>query len=174
MWTQEAYHPPCSKCSLCWSVLAEGGTYPEWEGYLPWPGGTYPTRGGTYPGQGAPTMGRGYLPWPGYPPGVDRQRPVKTVSSHILRMRAVMISTSLSLLLRSIVDLKYLRSITDLKYLWYRLRHRYHINTLNSKSNTLKITRWHSKNLQFVVLMINDISLWTVANCDELWERSSC
>ena len=82
VWTEEAYCLPCSKCLLCWSVLAgggvptlaggtypdRGGTYPGW-GYLPYPGGGIPTLvgevylplpggGGTYPwlGEGVPTL----------------------------------------------------------------------------------------------------------------------
>ena len=61
---------------------------------LSYPGGTYPGRGVPILAGGVPTpsLDRGYLPiwtWPGYPLGVNRQTPVKTVPSPILRMRAV-------------------------------------------------------------------------------------
>ena len=51
-WMQEAYRPPRSKCSLCWSPWRGkgGGTYPGWG--VPTLAG-----GGTYPGQGVPTWG---------------------------------------------------------------------------------------------------------------------
>ena len=53
-----------------------GGTYPIWVE------GTYPGWvGGTFPG------------WGTLPPGVDRQTPVKTVPSPILRMRAVIMKS---------------------------------------------------------------------------------
>ena len=106
-WTQEAYHPPCSKCSLCCSVwgvphpdLIRGGVYPS-------PGQGVPNTNlsGGYPVLGYPPAGLGYPPamtgvppWKGpgtgaHPPppprnlgleylGVDRQTPVKTVPSH--------------------------------------------------------------------------------------------
>ena len=48
----------------------------------------------SWPG-GVPTLARGYLPWPGYPAGVDTQTPVKTVPSPILRMWAVIIDREL-------------------------------------------------------------------------------
>ena len=71
-------------------------------GYLPRPevptltGGYQPWLGGTYPGWGYPISGHGAIPsWVPhlvlvrYPPGVNRQMPVKTVPSPILQMRAV-------------------------------------------------------------------------------------
>ena len=117
---QEAYHPPCSK-SLGVSTLARGylswpGMYPHWlEGtYLGWGvphlgqwgaptlAREYPTLAGvptltrgTHLGQEGTYLGwgGGYLPWPRWVPpvGVNRQTPVKTVPSPILRMRVVKI-----------------------------------------------------------------------------------
>ena len=69
-------------------------------------GGVLTLVGGTYPGRGVPILAGGYLLWQGYlpwlgwwwgylpwlgylSPGVDRQSPVKTIPSPILRMRAV-------------------------------------------------------------------------------------
>ena len=104
-------------CQVCINVrcadlswLEGGGSYSGWgvgvptlargEGYLPCLGGR-----GSYPGWGVPTLGRarGYLSWPGggggtypgqgkgHPPGVERQTPMKTVPSPILRMWTVKI-----------------------------------------------------------------------------------
>ena len=79
-----------------------GGTYPGWEGvpalvrgYLPWPRVPTLVRG-CLPMLGYLLWPRGYLPWlvgtylARVPPlGVDREMPVKTVPSPIVRMRAV-------------------------------------------------------------------------------------
>ena len=61
-WTQEAYRPPHSKCSLCWSI---GGGYPEYPPQT-WDGVPPQTWDGVTPG---PEMG--YPPtltWDGVPP----------------------------------------------------------------------------------------------------------
>ena len=104
---------------LCWGVpnLSRGylpwpgGTYFGWgvptlarvpfltRGYLPWPEGTYLGQRVPTLARGVPTLAGGtclswrggYLPRPGYFPGVDRQPPVETVPSPILRMRAEII-----------------------------------------------------------------------------------
>ena len=115
MWTQEAHRPSCSKSLVGGVPILAWGTHLCW-GYVPWPRGTYLGQGGTYLGQGAPTLAGGYLPWLGgtylawgvptlvgdsylgqgttyhglgTPLGVDRQTPVKTVPSPILRMWVV-------------------------------------------------------------------------------------
>ena len=79
-WTQEAYRPPCSECSLCWSV--GGGTPLRSRGWgerypIPGPGGVPCPRSGGYPVPcpgGYPIPG-GYLArvppcktWDGVPP----------------------------------------------------------------------------------------------------------
>ena len=74
-WTQEAYRPPCSKCSEGGGVpTLDGGGYLPWtgKGYLPWTGkGTYLWQEGraTYLGQG-----RGTYLWLGGVPTLDRAR----------------------------------------------------------------------------------------------------
>ena len=80
-WTQEAYRPPCSKCSLCWwgrgyPIQSRGG-YPIqswWGGTLGTPTiqnwlGKYPIQswwGGGYPGYPPPSR-----PGMGHPPPSD-------------------------------------------------------------------------------------------------------
>ena len=83
-WTQEAYRPSCSKCSLCrwggggYPIQLWWGGYPiqSWLGSIPSrPGwGGYPTPsshgGGRYPGTPWPGLDGGGVPHPvmGYPP----------------------------------------------------------------------------------------------------------
>ena len=99
-WTQEAYCPPRSKCSLCWSV-GGGGTPQPGMGYPPtWDGVPPPTWDGvppwTWDGVHLPRIWDGVPPWPdlgwGTPLprlGCELTNKLKTVPSPILRMRAV-------------------------------------------------------------------------------------